>query len=63
MVAYIDMHLDGGRYTDQTKIRTPAALFKTNALVEVDELTFGDRLLLSQSLLDVIRLTALGLEH
>ena len=63
MVAFLDMHLDRGRYADQTKIRTPAVLLKTGGQVEDAELTLGDRLLLSQSLQDVIRLTELGLEQ
>ncbi len=63
MVAFLDMHLDRGRYADQTKIRTPAILVKTDGFVEDAELTLGDRLLLSRSLQDVVRLTALGLEE
>lgn len=63
MVAFLDMHLDRGRYADQTKIRVPAVLVKIGGLIEDAELNLGDRLLLSQSLRDVIRLSALGLEQ
>lgn len=62
MIAFLDMHLDRGRYADQTKIRIPAALLKTGGEFEDAELNLGDRLLLSQSLRDVIRLSRLGLE-
>jgi hypothetical protein len=57
------MHLDRGRYADQTKIRIPAVVLKTGGRIEHAELTLGDRLLLSQSFKDVLRLTALGLEQ
>ncbi|MGR0218632.1 DUF4238 domain-containing protein [Agromyces sp. ZXT2-6] len=63
MIAFLDMHLDRGRYADQTTIRTPAVLLRTGGWIEDAELNLGDRLLLSQSLRDVIRLTALGLEQ
>lgn len=63
MVAFLDMHLDRGRYADQTKTRIPAVLVKIGGLVEDAELNLGDRLLLSQSLRDVIRLTNLGIEQ
>lgn len=63
MIAFLNMHLDRGRYADQTKIRTPAVLVKTGGAFEDAELSLGDRLLLSQSFTDVLRLTALGLEQ
>lgn len=63
MIAFLDMHLDRGRYADQAKIRTPAVLIKTGWQLEDAELSLGDRLLLSQSIPDVLRLTTLGLEH
>ncbi len=63
MVAFLDMHLDRGRYADQAEIRTPAVLLKTGGGFEDAELNLGDRLLLSQSLRDVIRLRTLGLEQ
>lgn len=63
MIAFLDMHLDRGRYADQTEIRTPAVVLKTGGRIEDAELNVGDRLLLSKSLPDVLRLTTLGLEQ
>lgn len=63
VVAFLDMHLDRGRYADQTKIRIPAVVLKAGGLIEHAKLTVGDRLLLSRSLPDVLRLTTLGLEQ
>ncbi|WP_400996411.1 DUF4238 domain-containing protein [Agromyces sp. GXQ0307] len=63
MIGFLDMHLDRGRYADQTKIRTPAAVLMTGGQVEHRELNLGDRLLLSRSLPDVIRLADLRLEE
>ncbi len=63
VIAFLDMHLDRGRYADQTNTRVPAARLKLGGQIEDVELTLGDRLLLSQSLPDVLRLTTLGLEQ
>lgn len=63
VIAFLDMHLDRGRYADQTKIRIPAVVLKTGGLIEHANLTVGDRLLLSRYLPDVLRLTTLGLEQ
>jgi hypothetical protein len=63
LIAFLDMHLDRGRYADQTKIRVPAVLLKTGGQIENAELTVGDRLLLSRSFQNVLRLTTLGLEQ
>lgn len=63
VIAFLDMHLDRGRYADQTKIRIPAVVLKTGGRIEDAELTVGDRLLLSRSFQDVLRLTTLGLEQ
>lgn len=63
VIAFLDMHHDRGRYADQTKIRIPAVLLKTGGRIEDAELTVGDRLLLSRSFQDVLRLTTLGLEQ
>lgn len=63
VIAFLDMHLDRGRYADQTKVRIPAVVLKTGGRIENAELTLGDRLLLSQSFKDVLRLTTLGLEQ
>lgn len=63
MIDFLDMHLDRGRYADQTKVRAPAVLLKTGGVVEHAELTLGDRMILSQSLPEVLRLKTLGLEQ
>jgi len=61
VVAFLDMYLDRGRYADQAKTRVPAVVLKTGGQIEHAEITLGDRLVLSQSLPDVLRLSALGL--
>lgn len=61
LVAFLDMHLDRGRYADQAKVRTPALVLKDDGKVEAVELSLGDRLLLAQALPDVTRLKKLGL--
>ncbi|MGP5316448.1 hypothetical protein ACTXMB_00545 [Arthrobacter rhombi] len=63
VIAFLDMHLDRGRYADQAKTRSPAVLLRTGGHIEDAELSLGDRLLLSQSLQDVLRLATLGLEQ
>jgi len=62
MIAFLDMHLDRGRYADQTEVRTPAVLFKTDGTWQDVEFNVADRLLLSQGMGEVIRLKTLGLE-
>jgi hypothetical protein len=47
MIAFLDMHLDRGRYADQMDIRTPAVMTKTDGTIEDVEFNFADRLLLS----------------
>lgn len=63
MIAFLDMHLDRGRYAHQTKLRAPAVVLKTGGEVEEAELRLGDVLLLSQSLPEVLRLKELGLDQ
>jgi hypothetical protein len=63
MINFLDLHLDRGRYADQANTRIPAVLINTDGRSEAAGLTLGDRLLLSQFLPDVIRLTSLGLEQ
>jgi len=63
MITFIDMHLDRGRYADQAKVLTPATLIKPGWQLEEAELSLGDRLALSQSLPEVLRLTKLGLDQ
>ncbi|WP_454813021.1 DUF4238 domain-containing protein [Paenarthrobacter nitroguajacolicus] len=63
VIAFLDMHLDRGRYADRTKVRAPAVALRTDGRIEHTELALGDALLLSQAFQDVLRLTALGLEQ
>jgi hypothetical protein len=63
VIAFLDMHLDRGRYADRTKVRAPAVVLRTDGRIEHTELALGDALLLSQSFQDVLRLTTLGLEQ
>lgn len=62
MISFLDMHLDRGRYADQTEVRTPAVLLKADGTIQDVEFNVADRLLLSQSMKDIVRLKALGLE-
>ncbi|MHA7269534.1 hypothetical protein [Arthrobacter sp. HLT1-20] len=63
LIAFMDMHLDRGRYADQAKSRVPAVLLKIDGRIENAELTVGDRLLMSRFLPDALWLTSLGLEQ
>ncbi|BBE22570.1 hypothetical protein MN0502_14530 [Arthrobacter sp. MN05-02] len=56
------MHLDRGRYADQAEVRTPAIQLKMDGTIEEVDLNVADRILLSQSMQEVIRLKELGLE-
>lgn len=60
VIAFLDMHLDRGRYADQSEVRTPAVLVKTDGSSEDASLSLGDRLLLSRHMEGVVRLAALG---
>jgi hypothetical protein len=62
-IAFLDMHLDRGRYAHRTKVRAPALVLRKDGRVKQTELALGDALLLSQSLPEVLRLTNLGLEQ
>lgn len=63
VINFLDMHLDRGRYADQAKTQIPAVVLRTGGRIEDAELSLGDRLLLSRSLEDILRLTTLGLEQ
>lgn len=60
VIAFLDMHLDRGRYADQSEVRTPAVLVKTDGSSGDASLSLGDRLLLSRHMEGVVRLAALG---
>jgi hypothetical protein len=61
-VSFLDMHLNRGRYADQAAVRTPAAVLTIDGTVTHKSLNLGDRLLLSESIPDVVRLAPLGIE-
>jgi hypothetical protein len=63
MIAFLEMHLERGRYTDRTKLRAPALVLKTEGEIEETELRLGDVLLLSRSLPEVLRLQNLELDQ
>ena len=63
MITFLDMHLERGRYADQHKVLIPASLMLDGGVLKDAELNLGDRLLLAQSVRDIIRLAPLGLEN
>lgn len=63
VVAFLDMHLDRGRYANQANILAPAIALKTDGEHENAGLNLGDLLLLSQYLPEVLRLSKLGIEE
>ncbi len=70
VIAFLDMHLDRGRYADQAGIDVPAAIVKAdglsgNVMLNSEEavLSLADRLVLSQGFSDVLRLASLGIEN
>lgn len=63
IIAFLDMHLERGRYADQAKITTPALVIKTKGETEEVDLKLGDRLLLSRYVEGAVRLSNLGLER
>lgn len=62
IVSFLDMHLQRGRYADQTKARTPAIVLKENGKTEKTELNLADRLMLSQHMEGPVRLGSLDIE-
>jgi len=63
LVNFLDMHLDRGRYADQTKVMTPAVVLSEDGGITDHEFNAADRLLLSQSLTGVVRLAGRGIEN
>lgn len=63
LIAFLDMHLDRGRYANQSKTLAPAIIVKTDGEPENAKLNLGDLLLLSQYLPEVIRMSKLGIEE
>lgn len=63
LIAFLDMHLERGRYADLVKLRVPAALLMKDGTSEDAELVLGDVITLSQSHPDVFRLCSLPLDQ
>lgn len=63
VVAFLDMHLERGRFADQTQTRSPAILLMGDGTTKESELNLGDRLLLSQHMKDIERLSLQGCEQ
>jgi len=63
IIAFLDMHLDRGRYAGRAQFRAPALVLKAGGGIEEAELRLGDALVLSQALPAVLRLRTLGLDR
>lgn len=63
LIAFLDMHLDRGRYADQAGMVIPATLLKTDGSIENVDFSVADRLRLSRSLPEILRLASLGLDQ
>lgn len=60
VIAFLDMHLERGRYADQASVRLPIG---TTGGFQMAEMGLGDRLVLSDSMnREVIRIANLGVE-
>lgn len=62
VVNFLDMHLQRGRFADQTKVRTSAIVLKTDGKTEEAELNLADCLMLSQYMEGPVRLASLEVE-
>ena len=62
VIAFLNMHMERGRYADQATTTTPALLIKTSGDAEKANLRLGDRLLLSRNMEGVLHLDKMGLE-
>lgn len=63
LIAFLDMHLDRGRYANQSRTLAPAVVVKIDGSSEKAKLNLADLLLLSQYLPEVLRLSKLGMEE
>ncbi|QKS17888.1 DUF4238 domain-containing protein [Curtobacterium sp. Csp2] len=63
LIAFLDMHLNRGRYADQVGVQTSAVALRTDGTSEQVQLNTADRMLLSRSEERLVRLAALGVEH
>lgn len=60
MIAFLDMHLDRGRYAHRAAVGAPAQVLERGGQIEGVALNLGDALLLSHNHPDVLRLKTLG---
>lgn len=64
IIAFLDMHLERGRYADQTKVKVPVWLGSTVEQGRMAEMALGDRLTFARNVdRDTIRLAALNVER
>lgn len=62
LVAFLDMHLDRGRYAGQADVATPAVMMMADGQMKDVDFNMADRMLISQSFPEVVRLTTRSLE-
>lgn len=62
-VAFLDMHLQRGRYADRAGVRVPAVLLMQDGTTQETDLLLGDMLLLTHQHADTLRLTSRRLEE
>lgn len=63
LIAFLDMHLDRGRYAGQVDVQAPAIALRVDGTHEQVNLNTADRMLLSRSEGRLISLLALGVAH
>lgn len=63
MIAFLNMHLERGRFANRANVRAQALILKTDGRVERSELRLGDAITLSQAHSDVLKLNTLGLDQ
>lgn len=62
LIAFLDMHLDRGRYADQANVGTPAVMMMSDGQMKDVDFNMADRMLLSQSFPEVVRLATRSIE-
>lgn len=64
VIAFLDMHLERGRYADQAKVKVPVWLGSTTEPGRIAEMALGDRLTFARDVdTDAIRLSTLNIER
>lgn len=62
LIAFLDMHLNRGRYADQAAVTTPAVMMMNDGQMKDVDFNMADRMLLSQSLPELVRLATRSIE-